>query len=61
MVRVCRAAASGFEVVDGFADDDGEPNRDMPSMRMEFVFEETADGSRFTTAPTSLASTDSSS
>ncbi len=39
----------GFEVLDGFAGPDGEPNRDMPSMRMEFVFEETADGSRVTT------------
>lgn len=38
-----------FEVLDGFAGPDGEPNRDLPSMRMEFVFEETDDGSRVTT------------
>jgi uncharacterized protein YndB with AHSA1/START domain len=39
----------GFEVRDGFATPDGEPNTEMPSMRMTFAFEETADGSRVTT------------
>lgn len=38
-----------FEVVDGFALDDGRPNRDMPHMRMVFSFEATADGSRVIT------------
>ena len=38
-----------FEVRDGFATPDGEPNNDMPSMRMRFVFEETDGGSRVTT------------
>lgn len=37
-----------FEVLDGFAGDDGEPNRDMPSMRMVFLFEATPGGSRLT-------------
>src|SRR5690606_18167176 len=35
-----------FEVRDGFADEQGNPNPDMPSMRMLFQFEETEDGSR---------------
>ena len=39
----------GFEVRDGFANADGEPNTAMPSMRMHFVFEEAGDGSRVTT------------
>ena len=39
----------GFEVRDGFATPDGEPNTVMPSMRMHFVFEEVGDGSRVTT------------
>ena len=38
-----------FEVRDGFASADGEPNTEMPSMRMRFTFEETGDGSRVTT------------
>lgn len=38
-----------FEVRDGFATPDGEPNPDLPSMRMEFVFEATDDGARVTT------------
>lgn len=38
-----------FEVRDGFAGPDGNPNAGMPSMRMVFSFEETADGSRLTT------------
>ncbi len=39
----------GFEVRDGFSLPDGEPNPDLPSMRMEFVFEAEAEGSRVTT------------
>ncbi|MGO1539050.1 MAG: SRPBCC family protein [Leucobacter sp.] len=38
-----------FEVLDGFANEDGTPNTDMPSMRMVFEFTETALGSRLTT------------
>ncbi len=38
-----------FEVLDGFATPDGEPNPDMPSMRLRFAFEETDAGSRVTT------------
>ena len=38
-----------FEVKDGFATNDGEPNTDMPSMRMTFSFEPTDQGSRLTT------------
>jgi uncharacterized protein YndB with AHSA1/START domain len=38
-----------FEVRDGFASVDGEPNPQMPSMLMHFVFEETDEGSRVTT------------
>ncbi|WP_156759655.1 SRPBCC family protein [Microbacterium karelineae] len=41
-------APNSFEVLNGFAGEDGEPNRDMPSMRMEFAFEDTGDGSRLT-------------
>ncbi len=37
-----------FEVIDGFANEDGTPNIDMPSMRMTFAFEETDQGSRVT-------------
>src|SRR4051794_37167260 len=40
---------SSFEVRDGFARADGEPDDEMPSMRMHFEFEETAEGSRVTT------------
>ncbi|MCP3424852.1 SRPBCC family protein [Rothia sp. AR01] len=42
-------APRSFEVRDGFAGPDGEPNPEMPSMRMTFEFEETGDGSRLTT------------
>ena len=35
-----------FEVRDGFANDDGTPNTDMPGMTMVFSFEATATGSR---------------
>ena len=38
-----------FEVLDGFADDEGNPNTEMPTMRMEFTFEPTDAGSRSTT------------
>ncbi len=38
-----------FEVRDGFATADGEPNPDLPSMRMHFAFEQIGDGSRVTT------------
>lgn len=38
-----------FEVRDGFANEDGEPNTEMPDMRMRFEFAETALGSRLTT------------
>lgn len=38
-----------FEVRDGFAMPDGEPNPELPSMRMQFVFEKTDHGSRVTT------------
>ena len=38
-----------FEVRDGFATPDGEPNRELPSMRMRYVFAETGEGSRVTT------------
>lgn len=37
-----------FEVEDGFADEHGVPNADMPTMRMTFSFESTASGSRCT-------------
>ena len=38
-----------FEVRDGFADEEGQENPAMPSMRMTFSFEETSDGSRLVT------------
>jgi uncharacterized protein YndB with AHSA1/START domain len=38
-----------FEVVDGFALDDGSPNPELPSVRMVFTFEATPTGSRVTT------------
>lgn len=37
-----------FEVEDGFSDEHGAPNTDMPTMRMIFSFEPTASGSRVT-------------
>ncbi len=36
----------GFEVVDSFADENGDPIEGMPSMRMVFSFEATPEGSR---------------
>ncbi len=38
-----------FEVRDGFATADGQPDPGLPSMRMQFAFEPTPDGSRVTT------------
>lgn len=38
-----------FEVRDGFSNDDGTPNTEMPDMRMVFEFQETALGSRLVT------------
>jgi uncharacterized protein YndB with AHSA1/START domain len=35
-----------FEVEDGFSDEHGTPNKGMPTMRMTFTFEPTANGSR---------------
>src|SRR4051812_36172442 len=37
-----------FEVRDGFATPDGQPDRSLPTGRMRLVFEETDDGSRVT-------------
>lgn len=37
-----------FEVIDGFANEDGSSNPEMPSMRMTFAFEETNSGSKVT-------------
>jgi uncharacterized protein YndB with AHSA1/START domain len=39
----------GFEILEGFAHETGEPNRDMPTMRMTFAFEATDAGSRLVT------------
>ncbi len=36
-----------FAILDGFADDDGTPDEDMPATRTEFRFESTAIGSRY--------------
>ncbi len=41
-----------MELEDGFANEDGTPNDDMPSMRMVFHFEPTDTGSRFTSVTT---------
>lgn len=38
----------GFEVIDAFADENGDPLEGMPSMRMAFVFEATPEGARMT-------------
>ena len=35
-----------FEVLDGFSDEQGTPNDDLPAMRMEFTFESTPTGTR---------------
>jgi uncharacterized protein YndB with AHSA1/START domain len=42
-------APHGFEVLDAFADEEGTPDPDLPSMRMVFTFEPTADGTRMVT------------
>ncbi|MGF2949256.1 SRPBCC family protein [Microbacterium alcoholitolerans] len=42
-------APHGFTVLDGFSDENGVPNPDMPVGRMQFSFEPTADGTRSTT------------
>lgn len=42
-------APNSFAVVDGFANENGEQNTEMPTMRMNFNFEETANGSRLIT------------
>ncbi|MFK4761481.1 SRPBCC domain-containing protein [Microbacterium sp. ZW T5_45] len=39
-------APHSFEVLDAFADEDGTPDENLPSMRMVFTFEATADGTR---------------
>ena len=39
-------------MVDGFANADGTPNVQLPSMRMEFKFESTSGGSRFVSVTT---------
>lgn len=39
---------SSFEVTDAFVTEDGNVNPDLPSMRMSFLFDETATGSRVT-------------
>ena len=35
-----------FTVIDSFADEDGTPDPNLPSMRMTFTFEQTAEGTR---------------
>lgn len=42
-------APRSFEVRDGFADDNGTPNTELPGMRMIFEFTETDSGSKLTT------------
>lgn len=39
-------APRSFEVLDAFADESGTPDADLPSMRMTFTFESTAEGTR---------------
>lgn len=51
------APRRSFEVLDGFAAADGTPNAAMPTVRMVFGFEPTAEGSRVTTT-THFASAD---
>lgn len=41
-----------LDVEDGFADADGNPDPDMPSMTMRFRLEATAEGTRMTTVTT---------
>lgn len=42
-------APHGFDVIDAFADEEGTVNPDLPSMRMTFTFEPTAEGTRMVT------------
>ena len=42
-------AGRSFEVIDGFAQEDGEPNEELPTTRMVFTFEPTEAGSKVTT------------
>lgn len=42
-------APNSFSVLDGFLTPDGQRSTDMPSMRIEFAFESTTDGSRLIT------------
>lgn len=42
-------APNAFVVRDGFADAEGTPDGDMPTMTLEFSFEDTGDGSRVVT------------
>lgn len=42
-------APRGFEVLDAFADEEGTPDPDLPSMRMVFTFEPTDQGTRMVT------------
>ena len=46
-----------LELEDGFADEQGRPNDEMPTMRVNITFAETAHGSRFTSV-TSFKSAD---
>lgn len=41
--------AKSFEILEGFSHETGEPNHDMPTMRMVFTFEPTDSGSQLTT------------
>lgn len=42
-------APHGFTVLDGFSDENGVPNAEMPVGRMQFAFESVADGTRMVT------------
>ncbi|BDZ39743.1 SRPBCC family protein [Microbacterium suwonense] len=39
-----------FSVLDGFSDENGVPNGDMPAMRMDFTFESVGEGTRMVTS-----------
>jgi uncharacterized protein YndB with AHSA1/START domain len=45
-------AGRGFVIVDGFANEDGTANDDLPGTRTEFRFESTDSGSRYVAATT---------
>ncbi|WP_309128769.1 SRPBCC family protein [Microbacterium sp.] len=38
-----------FEVLDGFTDEQGDPNEQFPPLRMDFTFQPTAEGTRMVT------------